>query len=68
MKRLRTLNSYQIFKIKNKKLKTYSSHCPFKGLSNGTTHMQIQSGRTVPLRQLGSDEFLEFDSPVFTAC
>ncbi len=43
------LNSYQIFKIKNKKLKTYSGWCPFKGLSNDTTLMQIQSGRTVPL-------------------
>jgi hypothetical protein len=49
MERLRTLNSYQIFKIKNKKLKTYSGRCPFKGLSNDTTLMQIQSGRTVPL-------------------
>jgi len=49
MERLRTLNSYQIFKIKNKKLKTYSGSCPFKGLSNDTTLMQIQSGRTVPL-------------------
>ncbi len=28
MKRLRTLNSYQIFKIKNKKQKTYSGWCP----------------------------------------
>ncbi len=37
VKRLRTLNSYQIFKIKNRKLKTYSGWCPFKGLSNGTT-------------------------------
>ncbi len=44
-----TLNSYQIFKIKNKKLKTYSGWCPFKGLSNDTTLMQIQSGQTVPL-------------------
>jgi hypothetical protein len=40
---------YQIFKIKNKEFKTYSGLCPFKGLSNGTTLMQIQSGRTVPL-------------------
>ncbi len=45
----RTLNSCQIFKIKNQKSKTYSGWCPFKGLSNGTTLMQIQSGRTVPL-------------------
>jgi len=50
MERLRTLNSYQIFKIKNKKLKTYSGWCSFKGLSNDTTVMQIQSGRTVPLK------------------
>jgi hypothetical protein len=51
MKRLRTLNSLQIFKIKNKKSKTYTgsgSGCPFQGLSNGTTLMQIQSGWTVP--------------------
>ncbi len=46
---LRTLNSYQIFKIKNKKLKTYSGWCTFKGLSNGTNLMQIQSGWTVLL-------------------
>ncbi len=32
--------------------RTYSSWCPFKGLSNDTTLMQIQSGRTVPLRSL----------------
>ncbi len=50
MERLRTLNSSQIFKIKNKKLKTYSGWCTFKGLSNDTTLMQIQSGRTVPLK------------------
>ncbi len=50
MKRLRTLNSHKIFKIKNEKQKTYSSWCPFQGLSNGTTLVQIQSGRTVPLR------------------
>ena len=48
MERLRTLNSCKIFKIKNKKLKTYSGWCPFKVLSNDTTLMQIQSGRTVP--------------------
>ncbi len=46
---LRTLKLFLIFKIKNKKLKTYSGWCPFKGLSNDTTLMQIQSGRTVPL-------------------
>jgi hypothetical protein len=54
MKRLRTLNSYQIFKIKNKKLKTYSGSCPFKELSNDTSLMQIQSGRTVLLGMLCS--------------
>jgi hypothetical protein len=32
------------------KIKTYSGCCPFKGLSNDTTLMQIQSGRTVPLK------------------
>ncbi len=49
MNRLRTLNSYQIFKIKNKESKTYISWSPFQGLSNGTTLMQIHSGWTVPL-------------------
>ncbi len=28
----------------------YSDWCSFQGLSNGTTLMQIQSGRTVPVR------------------
>ncbi len=50
MKRLRTLKSFKIFKSEIKKLKTYSGWCAFKGLSNDTTLMQIQSGRTVPLR------------------
>ncbi len=49
MKRLRTLKLFQIFSTEIKKSKTYSGWCPFKGLSNGTTLMQIQSGRTVPL-------------------
>ncbi len=49
MKRLKTLNSYQIFKIKNKESKTFCSWSPFQGLSNGTTLMQIHSGWTVPL-------------------
>ncbi len=49
MKRLRTLNSSQIFKIKIKKSKTYSGLCPFKGPSNDTTLRLIQSGRMVPL-------------------
>ncbi len=35
---------------KIKKSKIYSGWCPFPGLSNGTTLMQIQSGRTVPLK------------------
>jgi hypothetical protein len=48
MEQLRTLNSYKIFKIKKKILKTYSCWWPFKVLSNDTTLMQIQSGRTVP--------------------
>ncbi len=34
------------------KLKTYSGWCPFEGLPNGSTLMQIQSGRTVPLNRL----------------
>jgi hypothetical protein len=42
MKRLRTLKSSQIFK---RKLKNYF----FKGQSNDSTLMPIQSGRTVPL-------------------
>ncbi len=49
MKQLRTLNSYQILKIKNKKSKTYSGWGLFQSLSNGTTLMQIQSGPTVTL-------------------
>ena len=49
MKRLMTLKSLQIFNSEIKKLKTYSGWYPFKGLSNDTTLMQIQSGRTVPL-------------------
>jgi hypothetical protein len=53
MKRLRTLKSFKIFKGEIKKLKTYSGLCPFKGLSNDTTLMQIQSGRTVPVRNVG---------------
>ncbi len=52
MKRLRTLKSFQKFKIKIKKSKIFSGWCPFPGLSNGTTLMQIQSGRTVPLKVL----------------
>ncbi len=53
MKRLRTLKLFQIFSTEIKKSKTYSGLCPFKGLSNGTTLMQIQSGRTVPITLLG---------------
>ncbi len=52
MKRLRTLKLFQIFSTEIKKSKTYSGWCPFKGLSNGTTLMQIQSGRTVPLKAI----------------
>ncbi len=48
MKRLRTLKSFQIFESEMKKSKTYIGWS-FQGLSNGTTLMQIQSGRTVPL-------------------
>ena len=33
------------------KLKTYSGWCPLKGLSNDTTLMQNQSGRTVTLME-----------------
>jgi hypothetical protein len=51
MKRLRTLKSLKIFNSEIKKLKTYSGWYPFKGLSNDTTVMQIQSGRTVPLNK-----------------
>jgi hypothetical protein len=43
---------FKIFKSENKKLKTYSGLCAFKGLFNDTTLMQIQSGRTVPLMAL----------------
>jgi hypothetical protein len=50
MKQLRTLKSFKIFKSEIKKLKTNSGLCAFKGLSNDTTLMQIQSGRTVPLK------------------
>jgi hypothetical protein len=50
MKRLRILKSFKIFRSEIKKLKTYSGLCAFKGLFNDTTLMQIQSGRTVPLR------------------
>ncbi len=51
MKRLRTLKSFQIFKTKMKKSKTFSGWCLFEGLSNDTTVL-IQSGRTVPLNLL----------------
>jgi hypothetical protein len=50
MKRLRTWKLFQIFSTNIKKSKTYIGLCAFKGLSNGTTLMQIQSGRTVHLR------------------
>jgi hypothetical protein len=43
--------NFELWNIQDQKLKikSYSGGCPFKGLSNGTTLMQIQSGRTVPL-------------------
>jgi hypothetical protein len=40
-------SNIQEWNKKNKK--TYSGCWPFQGLSNGTTFMYIQSGRTVPL-------------------
>ncbi len=43
---LRTLNSFQIFKIKIKKSKTYRGLCHFQGLSNG---IPLRLDRTVPL-------------------
>ncbi len=49
IKRLRTLKSFQIFSPEIEKSKNYSGSCPFEGLSNGTTLMQIKSGRTIPL-------------------
>ncbi len=57
-KQLRTLNSYQIFKIKKKKKKTYSGWCPFQGLSKSTTQIQIQSGQTVLKGTVAWDGFL----------
>ncbi len=41
-----TLVKYSRSKLK---IKNYGGPCPFQGLSSGTTLMQIQSGRTVPL-------------------
>jgi hypothetical protein len=61
MKRLRTLKFFQIFKTEIKKSKTYSSIC-FLGLSNDTTLMQIQSGRTVPLKGLSHEMNLTCDN------
>jgi hypothetical protein len=43
------LESFQIFKTEIKRSKTYSGWCPFQGISIGTTLVQIQFGRTVPL-------------------
>jgi hypothetical protein len=51
---------YSVLKLKNQKhiavdvLFFFFFFCPFKGLSNGITLMQIQSGRTVPLRHRGT--------------
>jgi hypothetical protein len=42
-----SLSNYS--KLKYKKSISYSGWCPFQGLSNGITLMQIQSGRSVPL-------------------
>jgi hypothetical protein len=55
MELLRTLKSFKIFKSEIKKFKTCSGWCPFKGLSNDTTLMQIQSGWTVPLKPTFGD-------------
>jgi hypothetical protein len=44
----RAVKSFQIFKTKSEKSKRYSGWWLFKGLSNYTTLMQIQSGWTVP--------------------
>ncbi len=41
---------FRYSELKSKKSKTYSVLCPFQGLFNGTTLMQIQSGQTVPLK------------------
>ncbi len=56
------LEVFQTVKTEIKKLKTGSGWCPFQGLSNGTTLMQIQSGRTVPLKGLSHEiDFKNFD-------
>ncbi len=47
---------FKYSRSKIKKLKTYGGWCPFKGLSNDTTLMQIQSGRTVPLKVVGNEK------------
>ncbi len=41
---------WSLFKYSTLKLKTYSGcgWCPYQGLSNGTSLMQVYSGRTVP--------------------
>jgi hypothetical protein len=44
-----------ISRSKLKKLKSYSGWRPSQGPSNGTTLMQIQSGRMVPLNKLGTN-------------
>jgi hypothetical protein len=57
------LKLFQIFRTKIKKIKTYS------GLSNGTTLMQIQSGRPVPLIILSKfpTSYISI-SPIFLHC
>jgi hypothetical protein len=42
------------------KSKTYSCWCSFQGLSNGTTLMQIQSGRTVTLTLNSLQQFTKY--------
>ncbi len=67
MKQLRTLKSFQIFRSEIEKSKTYSSWCPFQGLSNGTTLMKIHSGRMVRLSNEPSKPHKGDDSR-FLAC
>jgi hypothetical protein len=51
------LELFQKFSTKIKKSKTYSDWCHFQDLSNdGNTLMQIQSGRTVPLKSTQKEQ------------
>jgi hypothetical protein len=46
----------------NQKIKNLYQLMSFQGLSNGTTLMQIQSGRTVPLKGLSHEiDFKNFE-------